>query len=93
MRPQGPAVGQRAQKTAACPGTITAETIGHDLNEARRELLRRKVNFPPEIVEQLVRVNTWSVTLRYEPGRIKLEDAKAVVSAASQILKWVQSKL
>ena len=41
---------------------------------------------PPSVVPHFARVNSWSTDMRYAPGTIAAQEAKAFVDAASEIM-------
>lgn len=50
-------------------------------------------NVPEEVLAYLIRVNTWSTNIRYQPGAIDKDDAKQFVDSVEQISSWVEERL
>jgi HEPN domain len=75
--------------------------LGHDLEYlaatarkgggrvARREQITAAGGLPPNVRQCLRRVSSWSTDLRYNPGELKVDDARTFLEAAAVILAWV----
>lgn len=50
-------------------------------------------NVPEEVLTYLIRVNTWSTNIRYQPGVIDKDDAKQFIDSVEQISSWIEGKL
>lgn len=48
---------------------------------------------PPHLVPCFARVNTWSTNMRYSPGTIEAQRAKAFLDAANEIMQWADGRL
>jgi HEPN domain-containing protein len=68
-------------------------TRAHDFDSLKARLVRRKVVVPGEIAKELARVNGWSTDLRYEPRRLRRQDARTFLTATERILSWARRSL
>lgn len=66
--------------------------MGHDLDELKKELARRNVHLPLQVTRDFIRVRTWSTRWRYHPGKIKLREAEAFLSAVVTIIQWAKGR-
>lgn len=48
---------------------------------------------PPHLVPHFTRVNTWSIHLRYSPGTIEAQRAKAFLESSNEIVQWADRRL
>ncbi len=67
---------------------------GHDYDWLRslyRDLEGPAV--PDRVRDRFLRINTWSVELRYSDRRIGQKDAHAFVSAVVEIWEWIENRL
>lgn len=48
---------------------------------------------PKDVVPHFVRVNTWTVDLRYRPGTIKEADVKLFFESVIKIIRWADGRL
>lgn len=51
------------------------------------------INIPIQIATQLLRVNSWSTNLRYQPGLLDKDDAKQFINSVEQISLWIEGRL
>jgi HEPN domain-containing protein len=65
----------------------------HDFDSLKARLVRCKVVIPGAIARELARVNGWSTDLRYEPRRLRRQDARAFLTATERILAWTRGSL
>ncbi len=65
----------------------------HSFEHLKKELRKRQMTLPDAVNKQLARVNTWSVDIRYQPRRLKLSDARDILAAASEVIRWVRKEL
>ena len=68
--------------------------FGHNYEQLRVLYSKRGgAQIPADIARCLTRVNSWSVTMRYEPGKTKDEDADSFVNAVKKIIQWANGRL
>ena len=66
---------------------------GHSFEGLKEQLSRRKVFLPPEVSVELMELNWWTTSLRYDPSTIRLTDAEAFFKSTKSILHWAEGRL
>jgi HEPN domain-containing protein len=75
------------RQRAGLLGRLKTE-IGHDLDELRKELARRRLHLGKGEQEAFLQVNTWDNNQRYDSRVQSREDAEAVSAAAESLFDW-----
>jgi hypothetical protein len=67
---------------------------GHDFGWLRNEYVNRTgLSIPGSISRLLMRVNSWAVDLRYQPGNLKNAEVDLFVNAANEVIRWADGRL
>jgi hypothetical protein len=62
--------------------------IGHNLEWLHQELVTVGTRVPASLMREVSRVVTWTTDLRYEPGSVRLREARSFLEATNKFLDW-----
>ena len=62
---------------------------GHNLDALRKELARRGMHMPEEVIDAYRRLNTWHSNARYDPLLQSTRDAQDMLNSAT-LVRWVE---
>lgn len=66
---------------------------GHNFDWLQGQLRQRRIVLSGTIQMALTGVSEWTTDLRYDPIVYKQQDAKIFLTAAEEMIRWVQGKL
>jgi HEPN domain-containing protein len=66
---------------------------GHEIEWLKHQLVRNKVHIAREVADQLSRVSSWSVNLRYEAGGKGKKETENFLAAAKAVVQWAKGRL
>jgi HEPN domain-containing protein len=85
---------------ASEPATGHAQTIAsfrgaaaHDFEWLRVQLHHRGVSITSAVRRQLDIATTWTTNIRYDPAKMKLEEAQGFLKATSEIVAWAKGRI
>ncbi len=67
---------------------------GHNLGTLKARYLKRsRTDFSKSVAGQLVYVNSWTTSLRYEPSNASLREARRFLDSTQEIITWIQGRI
>lgn len=67
---------------------------GHDIERLRRQLVKESGRMiPKHVAQQLERVKTWGIELRYKASKVSRKEATAFMSGVEDVMRWAEESL